>query len=640
MTGLIALLLATAGVAAGGVLGTRLLGLADPVDRVIAAVVLACAEILLVSLFAGVVLERFDRVVILLEVAVVDSVLVAALKRRPNRSSPAPILPAAASALRALEPWQRVVVAAACVATLWRVLLALVLPPFAYDALSYHLTAVADWIQSGKIGPNPYALCCGRYPSNAEVLFAWPTLLLGRDTVTDAVQIVTALLAGLSAVGLARAAGVSPPGSVVAGALFALTPIVLTQSNTNYNDVTVTAFFLAALYFATRLLRARGFAFARSDEAPKLAFASLVGIAAGLAFGTKTNGIVLAVLVTLPVLAQLAIAARRRALPSGRFALVAACLVGGAMAMTGGWWYARNWVVTGNPLAPFEVRALGVEVFKGAASFRDYLTVPPGGARNPAAEVARSWYHDLVFWTRSDYSYEERSGGLGPLWSWLGWPLLLVGALAAVRRRPDLAISVVVPAAAAFAILPYRWWSRFTIYLAALGAVAIVAALERTSRDLLRRALTTAVVALALAGGALASWRLDPAGHGDRLSAATVVSLAVHPSRPRGVGDLFFHEFAWLDSVSPRATIGVDYEAPQIRFLYPLFGTRLERHVVPFYEGQESSVDRGLRGPAPAYLFVQRDDAFDRWARARPGRYRPIFSSPSTRVFLRKQPGR
>jgi hypothetical protein len=254
------------------------------------------------------------------------------------------------------------------------------------------------------------------------------------------------------------------------------------------------------------------------------------------------------------------------------------------------------------------------------------------------SEIGRSWYHDLVFWTRSDYSYEERSGGLGPLWSWLGWPLLAVAGVAAVRRRPDLVASVLLPATVAFAALPYRWWSRFTIYLAALGVVAIVAVFERLRRKLARRALATAVVVLSLAGGAIATWRVDPAGYGHQLTAKGVLSLVVHPSRPRTTGNLFFHEFAWLDGVPSHATIGVEYQAPQIRFLYPLFGTTLDRHVVLFNDGQESSIDRRLAGRGPTYLFVRSGGPFDRWASRRPNRYRPIFAARGTRVF-RRDPG-
>jgi hypothetical protein len=604
-------------------LAARLLRLTDPLDWLIAAGLLAAAQLVVVSLVVGAAVDHFDPWPLMLCAAAWDALLAAAVVlQRPESAGVRASVAAAAAAARGLRPWQLVVVVAAGLALAWRLVLAVVLPPFAYDSLAYHLTAVAEWVQSGRIGPNPYALCCSRYPSNAELLFAWPTVFLGRDTVTDAVQILTALVGSLAVTGLARAAGVAAPASLTAGALFLLTPIVLTQANTDYNDVTVAALFLVALYFGVRL-----FTTARPT------FALLAGAAAGLVLGTKTNGIVFAAAVAVPVLGFLAYAAGTGRL-AGRRAAAAGISFAGAALLLGGWWYGRNWIDTGNPVWPFQVDVLGHEVFRGTSTVGDYLTVPPG-SRGRLYDVGRSWYQDLTFWTRSDYSYEERSGGLGPLWSWLGWPSLALGALYLLRRRRDLAVSMLLPAVLAFGLLPYRWWSRFTIYLAALGAVAVVAIVERVPAPRLRLLLATAVVGLALTGGALASWRLDPAGFGRKMTATDVLVLAAHPSRPRTVGSLFFREFAWLEDAPPRATVAVEWDAPSIRFLYPLFGTGLDRRVVLLFRGQQDRVDAVLAGRGARYLFVEDKGLYAQWARARPARYRAVSTDRGTAVFRR-----
>ncbi len=202
------------------------------------------------------------------------------------------------------------------------------------------------------------------------------------------------------------------------------------------------------------------------DETPRLAHAFLCGVAVGLVLGTKASGIAIAF-----VIGGLLVAARRRggdpwnrsrprrrsrsSRPSSR-----------RPSCVGGYWYSRNWIETGNPVWPLRVAPAGVELFSGPERVDEYLTLPPGGERFWLVEVARSWYHDLVFWTRGDYSYEERDGGLGPVWSWLGW-----GA----SRRPDLSRS---PEPARRDRQPRRshradlrrasvsWWSRFTISLA------------------------------------------------------------------------------------------------------------------------------------------------------------------------------
>ncbi|HEX3224949.1 MAG TPA: hypothetical protein VHQ89_02535, partial [Gaiellaceae bacterium] len=168
MTGWFLLVAATAAVALGAALASRLLRLGSPLDRLLAALVLAPAQVVLVSIVVGAMLHRFDRWWLFAGVVVFDVLLVAAALRLGVRRTPRL---AVRATIRELRPWQFVLVVAAAGAVAWRCVLALVLPPFAYDALTYHLTAVASWVQSGRIGPNPYAACCARYPANAEVLF-------------------------------------------------------------------------------------------------------------------------------------------------------------------------------------------------------------------------------------------------------------------------------------------------------------------------------------------------------------------------------------------------------------------------------------------------------------------------------------
>jgi hypothetical protein len=111
-----------------------------------------------------------------------------------------------------------------------------------------------------------------------------------------------------------------------------------------------------------------------------------------------------------------------------------------------------------------------------------------------------------------------------------------------------------------------------------------------------------------------------------------VVSLAVHPKRPRTVGSLFFHEFAWLDRVPTNAKVAVEWDAPSIRFLYPLFGSRLDRRVNLLFRGDEDRLDT-LAADGAGYVFVEEHGRFARWARAHPARFHPIFTCRGTEAF-------
>ena len=493
------------------------------------------------------------------------------------------------------QPWIAAVLALAGLALAWQALVALVLPPFAFDALTYHLTIPATWVQQGNVEPSPLSLCCAYYPANAELLFAWPMLLLDGDALVRTVQLGCAVLGALAVAGIARSAGFGITVAAAAAGLFALTPIVLTQAPTNYADLLIASLSLAALHSALR--------FAITAEPLRLVPA---GLAAGLLLGTKGTGVIWAAVLVAGVLVILVVVARRRRI-EGRTAVAAgAVFVAGCLAL-GSYWYARNWIDTGNPAYPFRVEVAGTRVFEGPILLDEVLTPPDSSRELSAPEaIARSWAADLDFWRQGSYDYQQRLGGLGPLWSWLGLPLLLALG-AALLRRPRPLLLVLAAVAAVFALQPYRWWSRFTIDLAALGAIAIAAVALETSRAWLRRGVAAVALVLALAGAVLSSFQVDPSARAEPLDALDLVRLVGEPEDRRTVGRLFFPEYRFLDDVPADATIAVDLEAPEVRFVYPLFGSGLERSVV---RAEESGPPDG------AWLVTGAGRPLDRMARA------------------------
>ena len=467
------------------------------------------------------------------------------------------------------EPgWELVVVALAVAALGWQLLVALVLPPFAYDALTYHLTTVATWLQNGNLDPTPLSLCCARYPeqrrADVRLAGAVPRPRRARGHRPDAF----AVLGALAVAGVARSAGLGAWGSAAAGGLFLVTPAVLTQAPTNFADVVVAACALAALHALVR--------FAATRAPQRLVVA---GLAAGLLLGMKGTGVVWAAALVLTGFV-LAWWSQR----SGRLSRRAAAgAIAGFLAATlalGTYWYARNWIDTGNPAYPFRVQVAGVRVFDGPFRASEVMTPPPVAADAPwPVQVVRSWAHDLAFWQVGSYDYQQRIGGLGPLWAWLGLPLLIPLAVALARRR-DPALIALACMALVFLLQPYQWWARFTIPVAAAGAIAIVWAAAHAARPWLRHAVRAAALALALVGAALASFEVDPAARAQSLRAGELVGLiGAQPAR-RTVGRLFFPEYRFLEHVPENATVVVDLRARPVRFVYPLFGPRHTRRVL------------------------------------------------------------
>ena len=434
-------------------------------------------------------------------------------------------------------------VAAAMLA--WRLLLAVVLPPFAYDAIFYHLTIVAQWIQRGEVGVEQYAECCSHYPSGTETLFAWPALFLHNDLLVDCVQIVLAVLGALAVAGLGRWAGLVPRPPSPRARIFTLTPIVLLQANTKFNDVAFAAFFLSATFFVARLLDRRN-----DERRPRSAIAIVAGAATGLALGTKTSGLVVAVVFASLVCIRVGVAS-----PGDSSTLVTRS---GQPAFSSGR-CSRGWVVVRAELGRDRKPRLAVPrrscrngALHGPAAIDDYLDEPPGGERHWLVEVGRSWRHDLYFWEPRYYRYEQRLGGLGPLWSWLG------------GRRSHCSPGRATPAASrgdephpaallVFLFLPYKWWSRFTIVV------------PRSARSRWWRSSFGCdpgrIEALLIAAVLVSRWparrehprksRSDcPAGRHSARSRSS--ALARHPLRDRHVGNLFYPEYAFLDDLPKR----------------------------------------------------------------------------------------
>lgn len=469
-------------------------------------------------------------------------------------------------------PWPTALVVLAAAALLWQLLVALVLPPYAFDALSYHLPAVAAWVQTESLALDPLSTCCAHYALNAELLLAWPVVLLGSDQLVGTVQLLAAVLCGLASAGIARTAGAARAGAAACGALVVCTPALLAQSPTAYVDVVVAALVLSGLH-----------ALARFAVTARPADLVVPAAGAGLLAGVKGIGPVWAVALALTAAAVAVRHVRQERLPTGRAVralggVVAACLLLGA------WWYVRSAVETGNPVHPLRLQLAGRTLFDGPLTVGEVLTPPDRGSTYPApVAVALSWASDLLPWRNAPYDYQQRSGGLGPLWPLLGLPLLAVAAVRWWRER-SAGLVVLLPVLAVLLVQPYRWWARFTLPLAVLGALAVVLAVER-ARPAARRLLQGVVAALAAVGVALVVVAVNPASRADPLPAADLLRLVVAPEQQRALGRVFFPEYRFVEQVPDDATVVVDLGADPVRFGYPLFGRRLTRTVQPLGDG-------------------------------------------------------
>lgn len=621
-----------------GTLGVVIrLNLNGPLEHVLAFATIFLGEMQITLLVAGGLLHRLDRSTVTLL-----SLLFAAagLGIGGRRLLGFLRLPSSRSLQRLAElarhhPFPTILAVVAGLALAWRGFLSYVMPPFGYDALSYHLPTLAHWLREGQLTESPLNLCCAGYPAAGELFFGWPAILLGNDTWADAVQIGFAAYGAIAVMGIARTAHVSRGNALVAGSLFALTPIVLTQANTTDVDLVLVAAFLATTFFVLRFLEPPVFALRTQTgaEAPsELRFELLIlaGIAAGIALGTKLTGVV-----ALAILAATALTTSLVAVARGRLRAWTAVTTCGAFVLSaiaiGGFWYVKDVVDHGNPIYPLGVRVGGLEVLAGPKGLDDVTTTTPPEIRDDPEilRIFHSWARDILFWKNSSYSYGQRLGGLGPVWSYLGTWLVLVFAVMAWRRDRLVLVGFLVPVAIFVFAQPQAWFSRFTIPLAAAGAVAIAFALDRYRRGAVGLAFRVVVLALALAGAGIASWNLNPGLDWRQYDALDVVRLAGHEPSDRSLGDLFLPGYRWLDGVDDVTTIGVD--ARSVHLISPLSGARFVRPVEPIPAGESRDLEGFVTEHHVEYLVLRSGSEADAWAMRQS--FRLVATQEKTRVY-------
>lgn len=604
---LLSVLLGTALVAAGATRVARAAGLRGWIDLGVAVPVLAAAQIIATLVFAGVLLERLTYVTVLVTTVVVSGALLVFV--RPAGRARRPSLRSLTAFARA-NPLVAALAVVAVAAMAWRVVVALVIPPYGYDPLHYHLPTVIDWIQSHRIHASQLNTCCAYYPENGELLATWPGLLGGGVEYVDLVQIAAALVGAVAVAGIARAARLPREGMVAAASLFLLTPVLLAQANTADVDVSFSATAVAAYYLVIRALeetgRQRWFLFGAA------------GIAAGLCVGIKPTGSEFLVALAVPLVVGAVVVRKRR---PWRETGLAAALLAVPVALLGFTWYLRSWIVTGSPYHPMEVKLGGVTVFAGT----NHLAGPPAslGRYPKILQPFISWASDLHFWTKPGYTLGGlTTGGLGPVWAYFGVVSVLVFAVYAWRRCRPVFWFFLVPTGLLLAAQPDNWYSRYTIGIAAGGAIAVAWAITGSWRPArLRLALGVATLFLAAAGGWIATRLIIPTAGFSNVGLGAVVRNALHGHHT--VGSVFGAGYGWIDQIHGQP-VAVDPNADHM--FSPLAGRRFENRLVPL--PPRANLRTWVMTHDVAYVATFRgthyDSYYDKQARADPQLFQPI----------------
>lgn len=251
----------------------------------------------------------------------------------------------------------------------------LVLPPLAWDTLTYHGPRAALWVRTGQLtfdpAPGPWSLY-RTFFAGSEVLLSWALLPFSSDLLAGLAGAVQWLGVGLAAWVLARELGVRPRAAAASVAASMFVPTLQLAAGTGYGEPVLAMALLSGVAFSLRALRRR--------EAPSLLLAAAsLGVAAGVKVPGVLPGLVAAAAVGLGTLLDPALRLRRR---------LGLLLAAGALAAAPSVpWLLLAWRETGAPLSPLPLRVLGVRLGIPDPAMRWYADRPGLVAYVPAAEL-------------------------------------------------------------------------------------------------------------------------------------------------------------------------------------------------------------------------------------------------------------
>jgi hypothetical protein len=353
------------------------------------------------------------------------------------------------------------------------------------DGPIYHLYFAARWWKAERlfVVPAPFGETVVSYfPAVGDLWFTWLLAGWGGERLAKVGQLPFLVVAALAACASARRLGARVSAAVIATTWFAAVfPLLLFSTEANVDTIFVAAYLLGAYFFLRLALGDEG----TSDLV-------LGALALGGVLGTKPSGFIFGgwLLGVAAVVVWWRRASPRQAL--GNLALLAVL----PLVMVG-YWYGRNAWLTGNPLYPLQVRALGRVWMAG-------------------------WYGPEVMTQSQYYIARDNWRALGdillavfdarqlPLWA-----AAAAGAWSLGRGRRDVDRFVWAFSALAIAnvatywiVVPYRSQQRFMLQACGLLVVPLARLLDRAR--LLR------LVALALLAVHLCTAQSWPFGPADR----------------------------------------------------------------------------------------------------------------------------
>lgn len=348
----------------------------------------------------------------------------------------------------------------------WIVFLGIIFPSIDYDGNSYHLTFIGNLIQNHTFFDTPSSsLWVTGYPKGGEFIQAWSALVLHNDMFTDLTQVPFLLLAVCALYQIATLVGASKKQARFAALLFTFLPIVLNQLKTTYVDVMLCSVFFAGLAMVAR------------KKLGKLDLV-LVGIIFSLLIAIKSTGLFF-VIALVPLLLRGLYTSYGKNLTG----YIRPLLLVFAPTLFGLYWYFKDWVLYGSPLYPFGLKVAGITLFHGK-NFQASIDTALQATALPHGCIQRIWFvwTEQKDWFGCLYNYDTNYAGFGPIWFIILIPAIIVSVYFAFKKRNALYLWITASVVGLFAVYPANFYSRYTMFVTAIGVAALGIVLSNISK--------------------------------------------------------------------------------------------------------------------------------------------------------------
>lgn len=225
--------------------------------------------------------------------------------------------------------------------------------PLEYDVVAYHLPFVVEWINTKSlmnIYYTAFASPIGYYPGNYELLDLWMIAPFKNDFLVNILNFPLMIFLGITIYKILRNINLQKTTSLILSGLLFYMPVFMRQAGTGLTDIFFCLSFALSIYFLQEIYRNKNNPFKKHLN---LGAYILFGLNIGLLMGTKYPGILIG---TIPVLLLLIIS-------SNKLKLLGISAI--SAFLTGSFFFIRNWLDSGNPIFPVEVKGFGWKFFDG-----------------------------------------------------------------------------------------------------------------------------------------------------------------------------------------------------------------------------------------------------------------------------------